>query len=506
MDGLLYGLQVAFTLQNLLAAFAGTFAGTLIGVLPGLGPTAGAAILLPLTFTLDPVAALIMIAGIYYGSQYGGSTTAILLNIPGESSSVVTTFDGYKLTQKGRAGATLTIITIGSFISGTVAVVLVTLFGPPAASLALQFGAADFFALVVAGLVVLARVMGGRLSNGLIPLAIGLIAGTVGFDEISGAPRFTFGSTELAQGISVVAVAVGVFGLAELMRTVVNPGQAPTVRKVRIADLVPTKAEWRRSLAPWGRGGIIGFVLGLLPGAAPTMSTFVSYKVEKSVAKNRAEIGTGAIEGVAGPEAANNAAATAGIVPLLSLGIPFTAPLALMVAAMMIQGVTPGPLLVDQHPDVFWGVIASMYIGNVLLVILNLPLIGVWVRILMVPSGVLVAIIVVIALAGTYALNNSMLDVYVLLGAGVVGYFLNRTGFHLAPMAVGLILGPFAEKYFREGLTVAQGDLGYFVDSPFAIVLLAATALYLVVPALAGLVRRRRASAAASADRERVEQ
>lgn len=471
LEQLIYGFEVVLTPENLLAALIGCLAGTMVGVLPGLGPTAGAAVLLPLTFTLGPVAGLIMIASIYYGVQYGGSLTSILLNIPGETSSVMTTIDGYQMTRKGRGGAALFIVTIGSFIAATVAIILVTFIGPPIATFAIKFGPPEFLALAVIGLVFLVRIMGGSLASGMIPMVIGLALGTIGMDNVSGTSRLQFGIPSLAAGMDVVAVAVGVFGIAEVMRLVADNQRLPKAKKVRMRELRPSGEELRRSWAPWGRGTLTGFTFGLLPGPGPTISTFVAYKFEKLFSKNRHELGTGAVEGVAAPEAANNAAATAGMVPLLALGMPFTPVLALMVAAMMIQGVTPGPLLAEQHPDIFWGVIASMYIGNLILVVLNLPLIGLWVRLLQIPRSVLVPIITIVSIVGTYALNSSMLDVIVLVIAGAIGYLLTNYGYHLAPLALGLILGPFAERYLREGLYISQGDLSYFFTSGIAMVL-----------------------------------
>lgn len=491
LQQLLYGFEVVLTPENLAAALIGCLAGTIVGVLPGLGPTAGAAVLLPLTFTLGPVAGLIMIAAIYYGVQYGGSLTSVLLNIPGETSSVMTTVDGYQLTRQGRAGAALFIMTIGSFIAATVAVVLVTWIGPPVAEFAINFGPPEFLALAVIGLIFLVRIMGGSLASGLIPMVIGLALGTVGMDAVSGTNRLEFGIPALAQGIDVVAVAVGVFGIAEVMRLVADDARLPTPQKVNMRDLRPTREDVRRSWAPWGRGTITGFIFGLLPGPGPTVSTFVAYKFERIFSKNRDQLGKGAIEGIASPEAANNAAATSGMVPLLSLGIPFTPVLALMVAAMMIQGVTPGPLLSVQHPEIFWGVIASMYIGNVVLVVLNLPLIGLWVRLLQIPRSILISVITVVSIVGTYALNSSMLDVIVLVIAGILGYALSHYGYHMAPLALGLILGPFAERYLREGLFISQGDLTYFVTSPIAAVLWGLLVLGLVAQAVFSMRARR---------------
>lgn len=491
LNQLAYGFQVVLTPENLIAALIGCLAGTMVGVLPGLGPTAGAAVLLPLTFTLGPVAGLIMIASIYYGVQYGGSLTSVLLNIPGETSSVMTTIDGYQLTRRGRGGAALFIVTIGSFIAATVSVILVTFIGPPIASFAIKFGPPEFLALAVIGLVFLVRIMGGNLSSGLIPMVIGLGMGTIGMDAVSGTNRLEFGVPALAAGLDVVAVAVGVFGIAEVMRLVADHGRLPKARKVRLRELRPSRDELRRSWAPWGRGTLTGFVFGLLPGPGPTLSTFVAYRLERIFSRNRDELGKGAIEGVASPEAANNAAATSGMVPLLALGMPFTPVLALMVAAMMIQGVTPGPLLAQQHPDIFWGVIASMYIGNVVLVILNLPMIGIWVRLLQIPRSVLVPLITIVSIVGTYALNSSMLDVVTLIVAGVIGFVLTNFGYHLAPLALGLILGPFAERYLREGLYISQGDLSYFFTSSIASVLWTVLVLGLVAQTVFSIRARR---------------
>jgi putative tricarboxylic transport membrane protein len=469
IEGLLYGLNVVLSYQNLLAAFAGAFAGTAIGVLPGLGPVAGIAMVLPLTYALGPVAGLIMMAGIYYGAMYGGSTTAVLINMPGESASVMTAIDGYKLTAKGRAGAVLCTLAVGSFIGGTVSVIGVMLFAPALAEFGLLFGPAEFFALTAGGLLMLARVSGGTFAAGVFPMALGLMFSTIGQEAVTAQNRFTFGFNDLSQGVQLVAMVVGLYGLAEIMTVVASPQNHTKPLGVRLRDMLPTRSEWKRSAAPYGRGTLLGFIFGLLPGPSATMASFASYRLEKAVSKHRDEIGEGAIEGVVGPETANNAAATSSMVPLLALGIPFGSVTALMLAAMMVHGVQPGPLLMMNHPEVFWGVIASMYVGNVMLLLLNIPLIGVWVSLLRIPHHIFLPVILMLAVIGTYSVSNSMLDVYLLLLLGLIGYGLRLFDFQLAPMVVGLVLGPEIEKHLREGLFMSQGDVSVFYTSPIAI-------------------------------------
>jgi len=469
IDGLLYGLQVVFSLQNLLAAFAGALAGTLIGVLPGLGPVAGIAMIMPISYSMGPTAGLIMMAGIYYGAMYGGSTTAILINMPGESASVMTAIDGYKLTKKGRAGAVLCIAAIGSFLGGTVSVIGVMLFAPPLADFGIMFGPAEFFALTAGGLLVLSRISGGTFAEGIFPMAIGLMLSTIGQEAITARNRFTFGFNDLTLGVELVALVVGLYGLAEIMVVVESSLAQGKPMRVKLRELFPTREEWRRMWAPVSRGTLLGFIFGLLPGPSATLSSFASYRLEKSASKYRDEIGEGAIEGVAGPETANNAAATSSMVPLLALGIPFGSVTALMLAAMMVHGVQPGPMLMTYHPEVFWGVIISMYLGNAVLLILNLPLIGVWVSVLRVPNHIFLPIILLTAIIGTYSARNSMLDVYMLLFVGLLGYVLRKLDFQLAPLVVGLVLGPLIEKHFREGLIMSVGDISVFYTSPIAI-------------------------------------
>ena len=491
LDGLLYGLQLVLLWQNLLAAFAGALAGTAIGVLPGLGPIAGVAIVMPITYTLSPTAGLIMMAGIFYGAMYGGSTTAILINMPGETASVVTCLDGYKLTKKGRAGAVLCIVAVGSFIGGTLAVVGVMLFAPRLAQFGILFGPAEFFAMTLGGLLLLTRISGGSLASGLFPMAIGLVFSTIGQEAVTAQNRFTFGFNDLTAGVALVALVVGLYGLAEIMCVIESIHSQVKPISVRAREMMPTRSEWRRSWAPYGRGTLVGFFFGLIPGPCGVLSSFASYRLEKAVSKHRAEIGEGAIEGVAGPETANNAAATASMVPLLALGIPFAPITALMMSSMMVHGVQPGPLLVTQHPEIFWGVIASMYIGNVMLMILNVPMIGIWVSLLRIPQHIFLPAILLVAIIGSYSVNNSMLDLYVLFLLGIVGYVLRKLDFHLAPMVVGVVLGPLIEKHLREGLFMSRGDIAVFYSSPIAIgiwlVVLCVITLDILRPLLAKL-------------------
>jgi len=493
LDGMLYGLSVATQNINLLAALVGALLGTVIGVLPGLGPVAGVALVIPLTYSLSPVTGLIALSGIFYGCMYGGSTTSILVNIPGETASVVTCLDGYQMAIKGRAGAALAVVAIGSFVAGTLGIVGVMLFAPLLSNFAFSLGPAEFFALTSVGLVVLSRVSGGSFAGSLFVTSLGLLLATVGMEEITAVSRFTFDVLELSQGIEIVPVAVGIFGISEVLLVVENLLGVPRAIPVKLRELLPTREEWRRTLPAWGRGTALGFVMGFLPGPMNVLSTFASYQLEKAVSPRKDEFGKGAIEGVAGPEAANNAAATSQFVPLLSLGLPFSAIMALLMAAMMIHGVQPGPLLVVQRPDMFWGIMASMYIGNIALLILNLPLVGVWVSILRIPLHVLLPCIVLYAMIGSYSVRNSIFDVWVLLGFGVLGYFLRKLKFNLAPLILAVVLGPMIEKYFRTALFLSRGNLGIFVASPISKAIWGAGLLVLVVGGLRALRARRRA-------------
>ncbi|MFH0882819.1 MAG: tripartite tricarboxylate transporter permease [bacterium] len=490
LDGLLYGLKLCVEWQNLLAAFAGAFFGTVIGVLPGLGPVAGVALILPITYALEPVTGVIMMAGIFYGAMYGGSTTAILVNMPGETASVVTCIDGYKLTKKGRAGAVLFIVAAGSFIGGTIAVFGVMLFAPQLAQFGILFGPSEFFAMTAGGLLLLTGIEGGSLASGLLPMSIGLMLSTIGQEAVTAQTRFTFGFNDLSQGVALVALAVGLYGIAEIMFAVESLHGQVKPLAVRVRDMMPTREEWRRSLPAFGRGTVVGFFFGLIPGPCATLASFTSYRLEKGVSKYRAEIGEGAVEGVAGPETANNSAATASMVPLLALGIPFAPITALMMSALMVHGVQPGPLLITNNPEIFWGVVASMYIGNVMLMILNIPMIGVWVSLLRIPHYVLLPTILLVAVIGAYSVNNSMLDLYVLFLLGIIGYVLRKFDFHLAPLVVGVVLGPFIEKHLREGLFMSQGDISVFFTSPFAIVVFIGAFIVMTLGAQRALLKK----------------
>lgn len=488
-EGLLYGLSQAIAPELLLAALAGALVGTLVGVIPGIGPVAGAAIVLPLTFAFDPAVGLIMIAGIYLGAQYGGSTTSVLLNIPGDASAIVATFDGHQMAKNGRAGAALSIMAIGSFIAGTVGLTILVVTAGWVADFALNFGSVEFFALSAGGLIVLARITGGSLGGGLLPMIIGIALATVGTEGTTNYTRFTFGNADLSLGVSLAAVAVGLYGISELMLMIEDKHGTRKPTSVRLRELLPTRSELRRSWTPWIRGSFLGFVFGLLPIPSATLSTFSSYKLEKSVSKYRKEIGKGAVEGIAGPEAANNSAAIGSIVPVLLLGLPFSATLALMLSAMIVHGIQPGPLMMTQHPDVFWAVIGAMFVANLMLLLLNLPMIGVWVRVLRTPRHFLIPIIVVFGVLGSFSLHNNMIDVYIMLAMGVVGYILRKFDFNLAPLLVGVVLGPMIEKYFLRNLFLGRGDPAYFISTPISAGIWIVVAAVLVLGLVAPLIK-----------------
>lgn len=498
LDGLVYGFSVALTPENLLAGLVGALVGTFVGVLPGLGAVGAMALLLTITLTLPPETALIMLAGIYYGAMYGGSTTSILVNVPGEAASVMTALDGYQMAKKGRAGAALAVAAVGSFIAGTLGIVGLMLFAPPLAGFALSFGPPEYFMLALLGLVALSRVSSGSAWKGTISLALGLILATVGMDPISGMRRYTFGVVELSQGIDLVAVAMGLFGMAEVLTVAEQAGGLPEVTAVRFRELFPTKSEWKRAIPAILRGSGLGFLIGLVPGPAPLISTFASYNMERRLSKHQEEFGYGAIEGVAGPESANNGATSAAMIPLLALGIPFAASPALLLAALMIHGVQPGPLLMQDHPAVFWGVVVSMYIGNLALLILNLPLVGLWVSLLRIPQPALVASILVFMFLGTYSLNNSVLDLIVLVVMGVLGYVLRKLEFDLAPIILGLVLGPMMEKSLGQSLYMSEGNLTVFFQGPITAVLWVALLAVLFLPVIIWFANRRQRSAQAS--------
>lgn len=489
-SGLLNGFSVALSGTNILFAFLGALIGTAVGVLPGLGPAATIALLLPLTYVISsPVSAIIMMAGIFYGSMYGGSTTSILLNLPGEAASVVTCIDGYQMAKKGRAGAALGISAIGSFIAGTVAVIGLTFFAPPLAEFALDFGPPEYFALTTLGLLLAVALSGGSIVKGLIILVVGLLLAMVGLDPISGKIRFTFGSIGLQGGFDFVTLAMGVFGLGEILYNLETTLKTELVTK-KIGKVFPTLKDWADSRWAIFRGSAIGFFIGIIPGGGAVIASLASYALEKRYSRHPEEFGHGAIQGVAGPESANNAASGASFIPLLTLGIPGNAAIAMIFAALMIQGITPGPFLVTEHPDVFWGVIASMYLGNAMLLVLNLPLVGLWVQMLRVPYGILAPIIVMFTTIGVYSMQNQMFDVYSMLFFGLFGYGMRKLNFDPAPLPLAFVLGPMVERSLRQSLLISGGDLTIFVTRPISGTLVAV--LVLLVSVQAALAIRRK--------------
>jgi TctA family transporter len=470
------GLSTAITPINLLYCLVGVFLGTLIGVLPGLGPTATIAMLLPITFALPPISALIMLAGIYYGSQYGGSTTSILVNLPGEAASVVTTLDGYQMARRGRAGAALATAAIASFFAGTVATLLLALFAPPLSDLALRFGPADHFSLMVLGLVASVVLAQGSLLHAIGMVVLGLLLGLIGTDVTSGAQRYTFDVPQLADGIGFVVVAMGTFGLAEIIRNLEQEeGRSAVVSSV--TRLMPTREDWKRMAAPILRGTAIGSAAGILPGSGSILGAFAAYSIEKKVSRHAAEFGKGAIEGVAAPESANNAGAQTSFIPMLTLGIPSNPVMALMIGAMIIQGIQPGPSVMKEQPALVWGIIVSMWIGNLFLVVLNLPLIGLWVRMIMVPYQLLYPAILVFCGIGVFSLNNSEFDIYLMGLFGLLGYVFGKLGCEPAPMLLAFILGPLMEEYLRRAMLISRGNPWVFVQRPISATLLALAAL-----------------------------
>jgi putative tricarboxylic transport membrane protein len=495
LQNLALGFSVALAPTVLLYAFVGCVIGTLVGVLPGVGPLAGISLLLPATFGLDATRAIVMLAGIYYGAMYGGSTTSILMRIPGEAASVMTCIDGYAMARKGRAGAALAIAAFGSFIAGTVSVVALMLLAPPLASFALRFGPPEYFALLLLGLLVLAYMSGGSMLKALAMAAFGLLLGMVGIDQMTGYFRFAYGVVELGDGIGVVPIAVGLFGLAEVLATAGQPTPPAPIRP-RLRELLPSRQEWRESTWPIWRGTVLGFLIGIVPGSAHIISSFVSYAVERRLSRRPEEFGQGAVAGVAGPESANNSATSGAFVPMLALGVPSGPIPAVMLAAMMVHGVAPGPLLIKQAPELFWGFIASMYVGNVMLLVLNLPLVGVFVNLLRVPYPLLYPAILMFCILGVYAVNGSVVDVWITLVMGLVGYVLRKLGFETAPIVLGAVLAPMIEMSLRQSLAMSDGHYGIFFTRPISATLLAVGALIvlwsLVTWALRGLDWRAR--------------
>jgi putative tricarboxylic transport membrane protein len=489
-NNVLLGVEAAFTPTNLVVCLIGVAIGTAIGVLPGIGPTATIALLLPVTFNFDPVASLIMLAGIYYGAQYGGSTTAILLNVPGETSSAVTAIDGYQMARRGRAGKALATAALGSFFAGTVATVILAVLAPPLADVALKFGPPEYFALVVLGLIVSVALARGSLLKAIAMIVLGLLLGSVGQDLYSGTPRFTFGSEELFGGLNFVSLAVGLFGIAEILRNLEGGGMTRgAIRKVQ--GLWLNRQERRQIVAPVLRGTALGSALGILPGGGHVLASFASYATEKRLSKRPETFGRGAIEGVAGPESANNAAAQTSFVPLLTLGLPAHPVMALLLGAFIIQGIVPGPNVINDEPVLVWGLIASMFIGNVMLVLLNLPLIGLWVRMLQVPYRWLFPAIIAISAVGCYSIGLNVYDVFGVAFFGALGYLLIRLGCEPAPLLLGFVLGPLLEENLRRSLIISQGDPSVFVTRPISAVLLVLAVLAVLVAVLPSIRRRR---------------
>ena len=489
-SNLILGFEVALTLQNLWFCFIGVFLGTLIGVLPGIGPLATIAMLLPITFNVAPVSALIMLAGIYYVAQYGGSTTAILVNLPGETSAVVTCFDGYQMARQGRAGPALGIAAIGSFIAGTICTLLIAVFGPPLAEMALKFGAPEYFSLMLMGLVTAAVLAHGDMSKSLAMTALGLLVGVVGTDVNSGMARFSFGFPELTDGIGFVVLAVGVFAIGEIVGNL-GDKEERQVFTSKVKGLWPSKEDLKVSILPILRGTGIGAFFGVLPGTGPAIASFSSYMLEKKLAKDPSRFGKGAIEGVAGPESANNSDAQTKFIPTLTLGIPASAVMALMLGALTIQGIAPGPQVMTEKPDLFWGLVASMWIGNLMLVILNLPLIGLWVTLLKVPYRLLFPAIMAFSCIGIYSVNNSAFDIYMTAIFGIIGFLWLKLECPPAPLLLGFVLGPLMEENLRRALLISRGDVTVFFTRPISLGFMIATAVIVLIMMLPMIKSRR---------------
>ena len=483
LSNVLYGFQVALQPANLVYCFLGTLIGTLVGVLPGLGPAAAIALLLPATFQANPVSATIMLAGIYYGAMYGGSTTSILVNIPGEAASVVTCLDGHKMAQKGRAGPALGIAAFSSFIAGTFGVIALTLLGPILSGVALKFGPPEYFSLMIVGITVLTYLSSGSMIKSLMMATLGLILGGVGMDAISGKYRFTYGFQTLADGVGLVPLVMGLFGVSEVLENLEREFKRD-ILAAKFRGLFPTAEDWKVCIGSILRGTGLGFFLGLIPGGGAIVASFASYAIEKKLAKHPEEFGQGAIQGVAGPEAANNSAASGNFIPLLTLGIPCNAVMAILLGALMIHGLQPGPLLMSKAPDLFWGTIVSMYLGNGMLLVLNLPLIGLWVKVLKIPYFLLYPLILLFCLIGAYSLQNNAGDVVLMLAFGVVGYLMRKFQYDGAPLILAAVLGPLLEEAFRQSLMLSHGDFAIFVSRPISLAFLAVAVILLVIPVI----------------------
>lgn len=485
IQGLLYGFQVALEPSNLIYCFLGVLVGTLVGVLPGLGPASAMAILLPATFKVAPVSSFIMLAGIYYGAMYGGSTTSVLVNIPGEAASVVTCLDGHKMALQGRAGPALGIAAFGSFIAGTLALVGLTFLGPPLAGMALQMGPPEYFSMMIVGILLLTYLSSGSMLKALMMAGVGLIISSVGMDTISGEFRFTYKIRMLLDGISMVPVVMGLFGISEVLVNLEREIRREIVSG-RVKNLFPTLKDWAASFWSIIRGTVLGFFLGIIPGGGAVIASFASYAIEKRVSKSPEEFGKGAIQGVAGPEAANNAAAGGAFIPLLTLGIPANPVVAILLGALIIHGLQPGPLLLSKSPDVFWGTIVSMYIGNAMLLVLNLPLIPLWIQVLRVPYYLLYPLIILFCLVGSYSIQNSTGDVILMIIFGILGYLMRKFHYEGAPLVLALVLGRLLETTLRQSLILSRGEFSVFVTRPISLGFLVVAVILLVIPIFAG--------------------
>ena len=501
LDGISQGFSVALDPTNLLYVFLGVLIGTVIGVLPGLGPTATIALLLPLTYEIEPVTAVILLAGIYYGSMYGGTITSVLLQLPGEAASVVTTFDGYQMAKQGRAGPALGIAAVGSFIGGTVAVIGLTLLAPPLADLAVEFGAPEYVALAALGILLVTYLGTRHPVKSLCMAALGLLLATMGQDLITGTTRFTFGQISLFDGLDFVAVAMGLFGVGEILYNVEKSEKAQAV-KSKIKNVWPSRKDFRDSSGAIARGSVMGFFIGVLPGGGGVISSLASYATEKRLAKDPTRFGKGAIEGVAGPETANNASSTSAFIPLLTLGIPANVVLALIFGALLVQGITPGPQLITQEPEIFWGVIASMYIGNLMLLALNIPLVGFFVQLLRVRAGILAAFALLVTMAGVFSVNNDTFDMWVVLIFGILGWLMKKTGFEPGPLVLAFVLGSILETNFRRSMLTSGGEFSIFVTRPMSGTLFGVMALVIILSMVAAFRRRRRRSRPATPGEE----
>jgi putative tricarboxylic transport membrane protein len=484
--------QVALAPMNLLMCFVGCLLGTFVGVLPGLGPAASISLLLPLTFAFSPETSIIMLGGLYYGTMYGGSTTSILLNIPGEAASVVTCLDGYQMAKNGRAGPALGIAAFGSFIAGTFGTVLIMLVAPPLSSVALKFGPAEFVGLVFLGLTMVTYLANGSMAKALMMAMVGLLLSYIGTDIVTGHERFTLGITTIAGGFDMVPIAMGLFGISEVLINLVHNDEIRDIFETKLRDLLPSKKDWKDSAGPIARGSVLGFFLGLIPGGGGMIPAFVSYAIEKRIAKNPENFGKGDIRGVAAPESANNAGAQASFIPMLTMGIPCNVTVAILMGALMIHGVTPGPRMIDDFPRVFWGVVGSMYIGNLMLLLLNLPLIGLWVRMLKVPYSILFPFIFLFCLIGAYTVGSNISDVVIMIVFGIIGFLMKRFGYEPAPLVLAFVLGPMFENAFRQSLIISRGSLSIFVMSPICAVFLAISFILLLSPFVLKMMHKKR--------------